>query len=105
VKKFYRNGYTDRVHRITKSQLNRGANALADVAAGIRAKARSLKKGGGGGGGDGGGAKCDPAYPGVCIPPPPPDKDCGDVSFTNFKVKPADPHNFDSDSDGVGCES
>ena len=29
---------------------------------------------------------CDPAYPSVCIPPPPPDLDCGEISFTNFTV-------------------
>ena len=26
-------------------------------------------------------AGCDPSYPDVCIPPPPPDLDCGDISF------------------------
>ena len=48
---------------------------------------------------------CDPAYPGVCIPPPPPDLDCGDISYTNFTVLAPDPHNFDGDHDGVGCET
>ena len=49
---------------------------------------------------------CSPAYPDVCIPPPPPDLDCGDIKFRKFKVLPPDPHNFDSrDKDGVGCES
>jgi len=55
--------------------------------------------------GGGGGGGCDPSYPGVCIPPPPPDLDCADVPFRNFAVKPPDPHNFDSDGDGVGCET
>jgi hypothetical protein len=50
-------------------------------------------------------AKCDPSYPGVCIPPPPPDLDCGDVPYTNFTVVGSDPHGFDGDGDGVGCES
>jgi hypothetical protein len=62
----------------------------------------SVKKPASGGGGGGG---CDPSYPGVCIPPPPPDLDCADVPFRNFAVKPPDPHNFDSDGDGVGCET
>lgn len=53
----------------------------------------------------GGGSNCDPAYPGVCIPPPPPDLDCGDVNFKNFQVLPPDPHHFDRDHDGIGCES
>jgi endonuclease YncB( thermonuclease family) len=48
---------------------------------------------------------CDPAYPGVCIPPPPPDLDCGDIGYRRFTVRYPDPHNFDSDRDGVGCES
>lgn len=60
---------------------------------------------GGGGGGGGGGGSCDPAYPTVCIPPPPPDLDCGDIRYTNFKVLAPDPHNFDSDGDGIGCET
>lgn len=47
---------------------------------------------------------CDPAYPSVCIPPAPPDLDCGDVPYTNFVVLPPDPHNFDGNHDGVGCE-
>jgi micrococcal nuclease len=48
---------------------------------------------------------CDPSYPDVCIPPPPPDLDCKDVPFRNFRVLPPDPHNFDRDKDGIGCES
>lgn len=48
---------------------------------------------------------CDPSYPTVCIPPPPPDLDCGDISFRNFAVRGSDPHGFDREGDGVGCES
>jgi hypothetical protein len=48
---------------------------------------------------------CDPSYPTVCIPPPPPDLDCGDITFRRFTVLPPDPHNFDSDHDGIGCET
>lgn len=48
---------------------------------------------------------CSPAYPTVCIPPPPPDLDCGDIPYRNFTVLPPDPHRFDSDDDGIGCES
>lgn len=47
---------------------------------------------------------CDPSYPGVCIPSPPPDLDCADVGFRRFKVVGADPHGFDRNHDGVGCE-
>jgi micrococcal nuclease len=50
-------------------------------------------------------ADCDPAYPTVCIPSPPPDLDCGDISFRRFQVLPPDPHRFDGDHDGIGCES
>ena len=49
-------------------------------------------------------AGCDPAYPDGCIPPPPPDLDCRDVPFTHFRVLPPDPHHFDGNGDGVGCE-
>jgi micrococcal nuclease len=48
---------------------------------------------------------CDPAYPRVCIPPPPPDLDCRDVPYRRFEVLAPDPHRFDGDLDGVGCES
>jgi micrococcal nuclease len=48
---------------------------------------------------------CDAAYPDVCIPPPPPDLDCGDISYRRFRVLAPDPHHFDSDGDGIGCET
>ena len=50
-------------------------------------------------------SRCDASYPGVCIPPPPPDLDCGDISVRRFRVIGADPHRFDIDGDGLGCES
>lgn len=48
---------------------------------------------------------CDSSYPTVCIVPPPPDLDCGDIVFRRFKVISPDPHHFDIDNDGIGCES
>ncbi len=48
--------------------------------------------------------ECDPAYPDVCIPPPPPDLDCPDIPYRRFRVLPPDPHRFDGDHDGIGCE-
>jgi len=48
---------------------------------------------------------CDPSYPDVCIPPPPPDLDCGDIPYRRFRVLEPDPHRFDGDNDGIGCES
>ncbi len=50
-------------------------------------------------------SNCDPSYPTVCIPPPPPDLDCGQIPYRNFTVLEPDPHGFDRDNDGVGCES
>ncbi len=47
---------------------------------------------------------CDPSYPDVCIPPYPPDLDCGEITHKNFIVG-SDPHGFDRDNDGIGCES
>lgn len=47
---------------------------------------------------------CDPAYPTICIPPPPPDLDCKDIGYTSFEVRSPDPHHFDGDEDGIGCE-
>lgn len=56
-------------------------------------------------GGGGGAANCSGAYPDFCMPPAPPDLDCPDVGRRNFTVRPPDPHRFDADGDGVGCES
>ena len=50
-------------------------------------------------------ANCHPSYPTVCIPPLPPDLNCGDIPFRRFPVIGADPHRFDTDGDGIGCES
>jgi len=49
-------------------------------------------------------ASCDPSYPTVCIPPPPPDLDCADIPYRDFPVLPPDPHHFDGDHNGFGCE-
>jgi micrococcal nuclease len=49
-------------------------------------------------------SNCDSSYPTVCIPPYPPDLDCKDIPFRRFQVLPPDPHFFDGDFDGLGCE-
>jgi hypothetical protein len=55
------------------------------------------------------GGKCAASYPTVCIPPPPPDLDCGDISYRNFRVPwdvpNPDPHRFDGNHNGIGCET
>jgi hypothetical protein len=52
---------------------------------------------------------CALSYPDECIPPPPPDLNCADISYRNFRVlwnvPDPDPHHFDGDKDGIGCES
>jgi len=48
---------------------------------------------------------CDPSYPDFCILPPPPDLDCKDLPQKRFTVLQPDPHRFDGDKDGIGCES
>jgi micrococcal nuclease len=52
---------------------------------------------------------CAPSYPDVCIPPPPPDLDCSQIPYRNFRViytvPQPDPHRFDGDHDGIGCET
>jgi len=50
-------------------------------------------------------SNCHRSYPDFCIPPPPPDLDCDDVNGSDFTVLPPDPHGFDGNSDGEGCES
>jgi micrococcal nuclease len=54
------------------------------------------------------GAACDPAYPTVCIPNVEDaggDLDCRDILYRRFVVLPPDPHNFDGDGNGIGCEA
>lgn len=47
---------------------------------------------------------CDPSYPDFCIPSPPPDLDCVDIPYAGFTVQGDDPHRFDMDGNGIGCE-
>lgn len=47
---------------------------------------------------------CHPSYPTVCIAPPPPDLDCHEIPYRRFRVVGSDPHWFDGDGDGIGCE-
>ena len=47
--------------------------------------------------------QCDPCYPDVCIPSVSYDLDCPEVPFCQFRVT-CDPHRFDGDHDGLGCE-
>lgn len=47
---------------------------------------------------------CSPNYEGACIPPYPPDVNCGDVTDRGFRSVGDDPHGFDGDGDGVACE-
>lgn len=48
--------------------------------------------------------ECDESYPDVCIPPAPPPLDCTEISHQRFQVLPPDPHGFDPDDNGIGCE-
>ena len=48
---------------------------------------------------------CDPSYPTLCIPIDSYDLDCGEIPYRNFKVLSPDPHGFDGDNNGIGCES
>ena len=50
-------------------------------------------------------SNCDPSYPDFCIPSSPPDLDCKDIPQKRFTVLQPDPHGFDRDNDGIGCES
>lgn len=56
-----------------------------------------------------GGEDCHPSYPDFCIEPPPPDLDCPDMEQKNFTVgwdvSDPDPHGFDGNKGGVGCEA
>ncbi len=47
---------------------------------------------------------CDTSYPEICITTYSSKLICADIPFRNFKVILPDPHGFDSDADGIGCE-
>ncbi len=55
------------------------------------------------------GSNCEPSYPDICIPIGRADIDCPDIDARRFtvlwNVPNPDPHRFDGDADGVGCES
>lgn len=49
---------------------------------------------------------CEPAYPDVCVPPAPPVLTCEQAGVSNVLIDAGgDPHGFDSDYDGIGCEA
>lgn len=54
-------------------------------------------------------SNCEPSYPGICIPIGSADLDCGEIQARRFEVRwdvpNPDPHRFDGDGDGIGCES
>ena len=63
---------------------------------------------GAGSGADADASTCHPGYPDDCIPPGPPDLDCGSASIrrrVHVDHASGDPHRFDADKDGWGCES
>ena len=47
---------------------------------------------------------CDSSYPEICITTYSAKLICSDIPFRNFTVLLPDPHAFDSDGDGIGCE-
>jgi uncharacterized protein YraI len=50
---------------------------------------------------------CDPSYPDLCIPPGSADLNCDYVfglGLSSITVYAPDPHGFDGDGNGVGCE-
>ncbi len=55
------------------------------------------------------GHECDPSYPTVCIPPPPPQINCADIApIKSFPVRRdvavPDPHHLDGNGDGIACQ-
>jgi endonuclease YncB( thermonuclease family) len=55
------------------------------------------------------GQECDKSYPGVCIPPSPPDLDCADIAplrefRVDYTVAKADEHHLDGDHNGIACQ-
>lgn len=91
---------TTRFRAISPADYDSYGDTSNSVLVRVRTEPKPEPSGGGGGGGG-----CDPSYPDFCIPPPPPDLDCAQVGGSNFTVVGSDPHGFDGDNDGVGCET
>jgi hypothetical protein len=49
-------------------------------------------------------ANCERGYPFECIPKYPPKLECKDIPYRKFIVQSPDPHGFDPDGNGFGCE-
>lgn len=79
-------------------EANRGLWSLDDTTSG------SSSQNAGGSSSGSSGQKCDPNYSGACVPPYPPDVDCGDISAKGFRVVSTDVHRLDQDKDGIACE-
>ncbi|WP_219884641.1 excalibur calcium-binding domain-containing protein [Merismopedia glauca] len=47
---------------------------------------------------------CDPSYPDICLTSGAADLDCKDIPYRNFRVVGSNPHRFDRNGDGIGCE-
>lgn len=47
---------------------------------------------------------CDSNYSGYCVPIVSYDLDCVDIGYNTVYVRSYDPHGFDGDNDGYGCE-
>jgi len=51
---------------------------------------------------------CDANYSSACIPPPPPDLDCDDLTRMGITgiviVGDSDPQHLDGDGDGIACD-
>ena len=48
---------------------------------------------------------CDPCYPDVCMPPPPPDLDYGEIPVRRSSVPVCDSRRFDGDKDGLDAKA
>ena len=46
----------------------------------------------------------DPSYPTICIEIGQSDLNCEDIEYRDFEVIGNDPHDFDDDDNGIGCE-
>ena len=46
--------------------------------------------------------ECSPSYD-LCFRPEP-DLDCSEIEERDFRARAPDPHAFDHDGDGIGCE-
>ncbi|MGH2755174.1 MAG: hypothetical protein ACRDLB_12175 [Actinomycetota bacterium] len=87
----------------TRSQLSQTRNELSQAQNETQSPSPAAEDPQPSGSSGGSGSECDPNYSGTCVPNVSYDLNCDDIAGS-VTVVGSDPHGFDGDGDGSGCE-